>query len=302
MTATAAMTVVPGVDALTSAHGRLFVVVGVFDGLHRGHAYLLEHLVREARARDARPAVITFDHHPDEVIQGTAPPLLCDPEERLERLAAAGVDVTIVQTFDVALRMTPFDDFVRRVAERVDLAGFLMTRESAFGHDRGGTPETVAALGRELGYDVVVVPPMELGGRPVRSADIRAAIADGDLGRAADLLGQPYAVVGTVSGPGDAGDRPDVASDGGASQRGTPVGTSLALDFPMPVALPPPARYAARLAAAAGAPRPRAGWAVVRPDGALDVEASGFDRAIGDRVRVVFLEERTDEARVEDEA
>src|SRR5258706_13090557 len=84
------MKVVHGVDALDPSLGRLFVVIGVFDGLHRGHLYLLEHLRDAAAARQAVPAVITFDHHPDEVITGTAPPLLCDPDEPLERLDSAG--------------------------------------------------------------------------------------------------------------------------------------------------------------------------------------------------------------------
>ena len=77
------MDVVTGVDGLRPEHGPIFAVVGVFDGLHRGHAYLLEHLVREAAARSARPCVITFDAHPDEVLTGSAPPLLIHPAERL---------------------------------------------------------------------------------------------------------------------------------------------------------------------------------------------------------------------------
>ena len=221
------MVVVPGIDALTADLGRLFVVVGVFDGIHLGHAYLLHELVRAAGARAARPAVITFDHHPDEILLGSAPPLLCDPEERLALLAAAGVEVTIVQHFDVALRMTTYDAFIGRIAERVDLAGFLMTPESAFGHERRGTPEAVAALGATLGYDVVVVPSLDLGGQPVRSSEIRAAIADGRLEDAERLLGRPYSVVGEeADGPG-----PDIR-----------------LTFPMPVALPPPGEYLVTLA------------------------------------------------------
>ena len=73
------MHVVEGVAALGPPLGPIFVVVGVFDGLHLGHAYLLEHLVSEAAARDAKPTVITFDHHPDEILTGHAPPLLLDP-------------------------------------------------------------------------------------------------------------------------------------------------------------------------------------------------------------------------------
>lgn len=216
------MTVVHGLDGLEPSLGRLFVVIGVFDGLHRGHQYLLEHLVRESRRLAARPAVLTFDHHPDEILTGTAPPLLCDPDERLQRLEAAGVAVTIVQTFDVALRETAYDAFVRRIAEQVELAGFLMTPDSAFGYERGGTPETVAVLGAELGYEVTVVPPFTLDGAPVTSSAVRAAIARGDLAEAARLLGRRVSVVGTVE---------------------RALRSATALGFALPVALPPAGRY-----------------------------------------------------------
>ncbi len=140
------MRVVAGVDALTPDLGPAFVVVGVFDGLHRGHLYLLDRLTHEAGSRHAHPTVITFDHHPDEVLTGAAPPLLIDPEERLARLEAAGVAVTVVQHFDEALRRTPYDDFVERIRARIDLSGFLMTPDAAFGFERRGTPDALAAV------------------------------------------------------------------------------------------------------------------------------------------------------------
>ena len=86
----------------------------MFDGLHRGHAWLIDQLVRAARERGARPAVITFDAHPDAVLLGHAPPLLMDPAERLERLAAMGVDVLVVEHFDDELP----PDAVRRLRPR----------------------------------------------------------------------------------------------------------------------------------------------------------------------------------------
>ncbi|MEO5966542.1 MAG: bifunctional riboflavin kinase/FAD synthetase, partial [Candidatus Limnocylindrales bacterium] len=107
-----------GLDDLAPSERPVFVVVGVFDGLHLGHAYLLEHLVREATARDARPMVITFDHHPDEVLTGFAPPLLCDPEDRLAMLDAAGVAATVVVMFDQRLRETAYGAFVADIAAR----------------------------------------------------------------------------------------------------------------------------------------------------------------------------------------
>jgi hypothetical protein len=93
-----------------------------------------------------------------------------------------------------------------------------MTPDSAFGHERRGTPDAVAVLGQRLGYEVVVVPPVTVDGRPVSSSQIRRRIAVGDLAGAAELLGRAYSVAGTV----DSGGR---------------------LSFAMPVALPPAGRY-----------------------------------------------------------
>ena len=98
-----------------------------------------------------------------------------------QRLDAAGVAVTVVQHFDDALRHTPYDAFVERIRARVALSGFLMTPDAAFGFERRGTPQALAELGARDGFDVVVVPPFTLEGRPVRSTEVRAAIAGGDL-------------------------------------------------------------------------------------------------------------------------
>ena len=246
------MDVVQGVDALRPEHGRLFVVIGVFDGIHRGHAYLLDHLRTEAGRRGARPTVITFDHHPDEIIQGAAPPLLLHPVERLELLAAAGVRVTVVQHFDETVRRTHYDAFVGMISSRVDLAGFLMTPDAAFGFERRGTPESVAVLGEGEGFDVVVIPPFTLDGAPVRSSDIRAAIAAGDLARARDLLGRDVTVTGLPRLDGDA----------------------LRLEFEMPVALPPAGSYSATVDGRTVTLEIDADNTVcVRPAGGLDGEA-----------------------------
>ncbi|MEX2183272.1 MAG: FAD synthetase family protein [Chloroflexota bacterium] len=226
------MDLVAGVEELRPEHGPVFAVVGVFDGLHRGHLYLLDHLAREAGARSARATVITFDHHPDEVITGTAPPLLMDPQERLERLAAAGVELTVVQHFDEAVRHTTYQAFIGMIRSRTPFAGLLMTPDAAFGYERRGTPDALAALGAEQGFDVVVVPPFTLDGRSVRSSDVRAALAAGKLRTAEELLGRAVTISAQAA--------PVVEG----------VGTPLA--FAWPVALPPPGMYRCRVGAAEG--------------------------------------------------
>jgi riboflavin kinase/FMN adenylyltransferase len=220
------MEVVSGVEGLRPDLGPIFAVIGVFDGLHRGHIYLLEHLVREAEGRGAHPTVITFDHHPDEVLTGTAPPLLLHPDERLERLAGADVDVTVIQPFDEVVRHTTYEDFLESIRRRTVLAGLLMTPDAAFGFERRGTPDAVAALGATDGFDVVVVPPFELDGAPVRSSEVRTAIATGDLERAARLLGRPVTVRAELD-------------DG-------------RLGFDWPMAMPPDGGYAIRVGGSAG--------------------------------------------------
>jgi len=210
--------VVAAVEGLRQEHGPLFAVIGVFDGIHLGHRYLLGRLVEEALGRGARPSVITFDSHPDEILVGAAPPLLLDQAERLRMLGEAGVEVVVVQHFDAALRSTEYDEFVHRITSRTRLAGFLMTPDAAFGHDRRGTPDAVRELGARDGFDLVVAPPFELDGRSVRSSDVRAAITAGDFDGAERLLGRPYAVVGEVGGDGT-------------------------LQFDMPVARPPAGVY-----------------------------------------------------------
>jgi tRNA pseudouridine55 synthase len=274
--AKARMAVLNGIAALTSEAGPVYVAVGVFDGLHRGHLYLIRELRRAARRAGARAAVITFDAHPEELIEGLAPPLLCDPDERLVRLAAAGVEVTVVQHFDHALRITTYDRFVEMIRERVGLAGFVMTPDASFGYDHGGkpggTPQTLAILGQRDGFGVTVVPSYLSNGEQVRSSEIRRRAASGDLTGARSLLGRPLSVTGRVSEPpGPSG--------------------ALAVAFDLPVCLPPDGHYEGLVGPAWSLegghdPATTAARVSVSPDGVTLESAAA---PAGESVRIVFL-------------
>ena len=269
--------VVLGVDDLRPDMGRLYVAVGVFDGLHRGHLYLLRELRHAASRANARPAVITFDAHPEEVVLGLAPALLCDPDERIVRLAAAGAEVTVVQHFDHSLRTTSYQEFVARIRSKVELAGFVMTPDAAFGYERRGTPETLAMLGKAEGFEVSVVHSLLLDGEQVRSSEIRKRVAAGDLVAAQRMLGRPLSVTGRI--------------DNGAIDFGAGDRAAVRLRFDLPVILPPEGRYAVLVGAPwdVNAPALRADRpaAAVVEEGSLRLEDGVWD-ALPERLRVVF--------------
>jgi len=176
------------------------VTVGTFDGVHRGHWQVLQQVVAEARSRGLPAVLVTFHPHPLRIVRPeAAPPLLTTPAEKIEILAESGLDYVDLLPFTRALA----DYSPRRFVEEI-LLGKLRCREliigydHGFGKDRSGDPETLRAIGRELGFGVRVVEPVSAGQEPVSSTRIRRAVQAGDMATAAAALGRPYAVRGTV--------------------------------------------------------------------------------------------------------
>jgi riboflavin kinase/FMN adenylyltransferase len=255
---------------------RVCITVGVFDGLHRGHLALLAALTRAAGDLGAIPVVITFEPHPDVVIRGHAPTLLADPDEATERLALAGVGITVVERFDDALRALTAEAFLARVASGRSLAGVVMSSDSAFGRDRGGTPAALRDLGARQGWSLVEVTTLSLGGWRVSSGRIRELVGTGRLAEARRLLGRRYAIVGAV-----------VHGDGRGQHLGYPTAN---LAFEEPVCLPPDGIYAVR--ASWGGPSP------LRPVERADAVASLGTRPTfdgRDRVLEVHLLDRDED-------
>ncbi len=174
--------------------------VGIFDGVHRGHQKILARAVTRARATRTTPAAVTFHPHPVSVLRpGAALPLLIGLEERLRRVAAAGIRLALVVRFTRPFSRWSPEEFVRRV-----LAEGLRAREVVVGHDfgfgagRSGSTATLRALGRRYGFRTHVVPPVRLGRARVSSGRIRRLIAEGRLAAAERLLGRPVSVTGGV--------------------------------------------------------------------------------------------------------
>ena len=176
------------------------LALGNFDGVHRGHAAVIA--AARARAKSLRrpAAVLTFEPHPRAFFNPGEPLFrLTDEAAKLRLLASTGLDGAIVLTFDAALASLTAEEFVARIlVGRFALSGAVIGFNFHFGKNRAGSPEFLTAQARKYGFSVDVVPPFDLDGRPVSSGPIRDALAAGRLDEAAELLGFPWFVSGTV--------------------------------------------------------------------------------------------------------
>ena len=176
------------------------VAIGNFDGVHRGHKAVIAAALARSRALGKPSAALTFEPHPRAFFNPDEPLFRLTPEAaKLRLLAATGVDGAIVLTFNAELAKLSAQDFVQRVlVDRFAITGAAIGFNFHFGANRTGSPEFLQAQGRQHGFAVDIVPPLLDGGRPVSSGPIRAALASGRLDDAADFLGYPWFVSGTV--------------------------------------------------------------------------------------------------------
>lgn len=186
------------------------VTIGAYDGVHLGHRAVIAEVRRRAATQGRRSAVVTFDRHPAQVIRpDSAPLLLTDLDQKLELLAATGVDHTMVVRFDDERATESAEDFVREVlVDCLSARGVVVGEDFHFGHRRLGDVSLLREMGGELGFDVLghkLVGPDGAAARDdaqVSSTAIRRALHEGRLVEANLMLGRPHQMRGPVV-PGD---------------------------------------------------------------------------------------------------
>lgn len=177
------------------------LTIGAFDGVHRGHQYLIGSTVRRARELDWQSAVLTFDPHPDMVIN-PAPDrfYLTSIEEQADQIAALGVDLLIVLPFNREVMALTAQQFMDHVRQAIALRELWIGWDFALGRKREGNLARLREIGQDFGYSVHPVDPFAMAdGSPVSSTRIREALRSGDVAAAAELLGRTFSVRGTVS-------------------------------------------------------------------------------------------------------
>lgn len=182
------------------------LTIGNFDGVHRGHQAMLAMLAHEARQRGLPSCVLTFEPHPRDFFARRsgrpelAPTRISTLRDTVQALRGCGVDRLVVLRFDERLASLPAQTFVDRIiVEGLQARLVRVGDDFRFGVRRSGDYALLDAMGAQRGFDVARMMSYEVHGLRVSSSAVREALAQGDMGRAAQLLGRPYAISGRAA-------------------------------------------------------------------------------------------------------
>ncbi len=189
-----------GLDAVPGDWGRCVVTIGVFDGVHRGHADIIGRAVATARERGLPSVLVTFVPHPSEVVRpGSHPPVLTTLVRRAELVEQLGVDVFCALPFTAAFSRMPPAEFVHEVlVARLHAAGVVVGENFRYGHRAAGDVAQLSELGRAFGFTATGVPLLSDGDAPISATFVRSCVQAGDLDAADRALGRPHRVDGIV--------------------------------------------------------------------------------------------------------
>ena len=173
--------------------------IGFFDGVHRGHQFLIQQVMDEARRRGATSLVVTFSNHPRSVVgTSAAVPLLSTSDEKREMLRQQGVDEVQMLEFTTSLAALTARQFMQKLHDEQGVDVLVIGYDHRFGHNRAEGFDDYCRYGREMGIEVVQAQALTDDYIPVSSSLIRAALLEGRVDNASQLLGHHYMLTGRV--------------------------------------------------------------------------------------------------------
>lgn len=174
------------------------VTLGMFDGVHMGHSVLISRTVELAEKLDCTGMVYTFNNHPQTVLGGKLK-LLMTATERCEQMLYLGVEKVVMAEFDNAVAIMQPEEFIKSLITNFGMKYAVAGYDYTFGHMGRGDKTLLLELGRKLGFQVEIVPPVMYGEESVSSSRIRACLLDGHVTEAGDMLTRPYELSGKVA-------------------------------------------------------------------------------------------------------
>jgi riboflavin kinase/FMN adenylyltransferase len=195
------MKIFRSLEELTSDFHDAYVTIGNFDGVHVGHRYIFNQIIEEARLVGSQAVVITFDPHPKMVLHPDRRPfyLIATLEEKMALLEESGVDAVFLISFSLEYAQTTAQSFICDVLwNRFRVKKVFIGHDYTFGRGKEGKKQLLEDFGKELGFDVAVIDAVKVEDTVISSTLIRNLILDGQVKTAADFLGRPYNLKGTV--------------------------------------------------------------------------------------------------------
>ncbi len=172
------------------------IAIGSFDGIHLGHKAIIERLINIANEKRLLPILLTFDPHP-RIAFGQDFYILTTVYEREILLREYNLPSIVHIKFTEKVSELRYDDFVAKYL--VDTLGtklIIVGYDHHFGKGRGGNPENLTKLGKKMGFETVILPPVKIDDSEVKSSNIRKFLKRGDIKSASKYLGHPYMVAG----------------------------------------------------------------------------------------------------------
>ena len=178
---------------------RRIAAVGMWDGVHLGHRFLIDFVRREALSRGLIASVVTFQAHPLTIVRpDAAPPLLTDTATRLALLDAAGAEDCVLLDFDDRMRHMTATEFLSMLKQSYGIDTLVVGFNNRVGHDRAEGFEAYTAIGRTIGMEIVKAPEFRHKRHTVSSSTVRMCLNEGNAAKARELLGRPFMIEGTV--------------------------------------------------------------------------------------------------------
>lgn len=175
--------------------------IGFFDGVHRGHQFMIDSLTTMAHAQGRQSLVITFDRHPRQVVHTDyVPQLITTTDEKLQLLHTTAADRIEMLHFDAQMAQLSAYEFMRQVLhEKYGVALLLTGYDNRFGHNRAEGFDDYVRYGEEMGMEVRQNTPIDIDGLRVSSSLIRRLIVEGNITEASNCMGHPYSITGSVA-------------------------------------------------------------------------------------------------------
>lgn len=189
-----------GIDQIGKLDGEVVATIGTFDGLHLGHQAILHHLSESREKEKLTPLAITFEPHPRVLVTPDSPPLLLTVwEEKAKLFSQFMSGILVVIEFNQEIMNMSAEQFTSSfLVKRLNLKKLIVGYDHAFGRNRSGTINDLLELSKKYFFDLEIVDPVIMDGKPISSSRIRRLMDESNLPRALQMLGHPYPIAGRV--------------------------------------------------------------------------------------------------------